>query len=140
VGIYFLFKKPIYTKKTIMTITNVSTSSRYNSNLRTFETEYLIQGTVPECGTTELKLQNYNSTDGVPVIFRTINVYIREDGLCGDAHYYMEDNKIIGWVIIFISILVGGLAGLNLWLTKKNKMYAALQGASAGFRMFKGAF
>jgi hypothetical protein len=139
VGVFFLFKKPVYTKKTTMTINSFDTSNTMNQ-AGVIQVSYNnIVGTVPECPSKSLNLQGYNST--IPLsVNNKVDVYIKEDGTCGDANYNKDNFILVGIILIVIALLLGGGIALNLWLTRRFKSYAAVQGAGGLFNLSKGIF
>jgi hypothetical protein len=138
VGVFFLFKKSVYTKKTTMTINSFDTTNTINPSGVTQVNYNNIVGSVPEC-TGRLNLQGYNSIISLTVNDK-VEVYIKEDGTCGDANYSQDNFLFVGIILIVIALILGGGILLNLWLTRRFKTYAAVQGAGGIFNLSKGMF
>jgi hypothetical protein len=104
-GIFIMRQKPVYTKKTKLTVTSVKSESYYDASLSRYVQKTAVNGTIPECGSRILMVQGYDSTI-IPVNGDQVEVYIKENGECGDAQFKSENNVMMGLIIIIQILLM----------------------------------
>jgi hypothetical protein len=136
VGIYLITRKPVYTTKTSFLIKSVTpqTITKYNVNtqLNTLVTTYDLTGTVASCNNEVFTLPGYPTNVAVGT---SITVFIK-DCTSREAHYQSDDTKMVGWGVVGISIGVILFTLFKIFLVKKYKGLAALQGAAGAKRIF----
>ena len=127
-GIGLLKQVPVYTLKTQMKITLISQTVD--------KSQTIIKGKVSECKN-ELILQGFPISTEALNIGDVIPVFIRPDGSCGDALFTEDNPYVTGVLIITIAIILILVSFFKIWLSKKYKAYAALQGVKGGLNIFK---
>jgi hypothetical protein len=133
-GVYLVRKPPTFSIETKFTVTSAvaRTVSNVVNNVPQQKTVYDLKGTVQNCPH-EMILNAYS----YPVSSGdVIKVYIQKDCQNNTANETSDDNKTVGWVLIFISILVAFFAGIKLFLTTHSKAYAAAEGVNAISNIF----
>lgn len=137
-GIYLINRKPVFTIKTNFTVSTVNEiDSVYTDQNSTYKsTSYNLTGTIASCGNSVFTLSDYpyKIEPG-----KTISVYIR-DCNSNEAHYRSDDTKGAGWIVIGISIVAIIFTLVRLFLVKKYKGIAAIQGVSGVSNLFRGKF
>jgi hypothetical protein len=58
---------------------------------------------------------------------------------CPPAPAPEGNNTMLGWVLIFVGLLIGGLSIANYYMAKYSKAYAAVTGVGDGIGMIDGA-
>jgi hypothetical protein len=126
-GVFLIKRQPVYTVKSSMTITS--------SNIDPDTGKFITMGTVSDCGTGSVLLEGSDNTGYQPG--QTIDVFIKKgcDGLT--AHVSTDDYRLIGWVMIIVSILLIIMKFVGLYFIKSYKPVAAAAGAADVFNIVK---
>jgi hypothetical protein len=133
-GIKFWRTPNKYTKSTVLIVTDYTSSG--SSGQAGF---YSVKGKTKECGDKNVNIINYVTTSA-PTIGSTINVYMDPNTECGDVSLTLSINGIAGKIMVSIGIILILFIVVNLYLVRRFKGYAALQGASVGSRALKSIF
>jgi len=101
-------------------------------------TLYRVKGKTKECGDKIVNVIEYYPNK--PEIGMTAKVYMDPKSECGDVTIIPPINGIVGKIMTGIGLLLIFFIVVNLYLVRRFKGYAALQGASTGSRLFKSIF
>ena len=122
-----------YSKETVLIITEYTSSG--SSGEAGF---YSVKGKTKECGDKIINVIEYFPLK--PEIGSTSKVYMDPKTECGDVSLIRPMNGTIGKIMTGIGLLLIFFIIINLYLIRRFKGYAALQGASTGSRLFKSIF
>ena len=126
-GIYLIRKPATYTAKTTLTVTSVTPEVLTSSDGRV-STTYNVLGTTPLCGINTVSLLRYNQN---VAIGQTIPVWMTPNCASTNAMVSEDNPKVIGWVLLAVSVVMLMLSAGRLYLVRNSKAFAAVEGANA---------
>ena len=132
-GIKLWVKPNKYSKETVLVVTDYTSSG--SSGMGYY---YNVKGKTKECGDKSVNVIDYSPS--TPVVGSSIKVYMDPKSDCGDVSLVKFNNGLVGKIMVGIGLILLIFIIINLYLVRRFKGYAALQGASTGSRLFKSIF
>lgn len=115
----------VYTQQVSLTITDSTANKSTDPNGKQ-STFYTITGTAAECGKNTITVYNYPSSLSIGTV---ITAFIRPNCNGGqDAITSVPNNSKNGTIIIIVGVVIIALALLNLYMVRKYKALAAVEG------------
>jgi len=140
IGILLIKRKPVYTTKVEFIVTKVVAGTETErtpqgeGTVERTKTIYNLEGTVPMCGQRIFTLESYPTYVDVG---QSITAWIKQACSSNEAHVSSDETRGIGWGIIIIAIIAIIFNILRLFLVRKYKGVAAVQGVSGASNLYK---